>query len=911
MPSYLKGTWIFIAALALDQLTKLSARASLPAESLLSGLPYISLAAERHPGLLADLADLAGTPDSGHSFAILAGLVLLALLFAGGSRARRVEGAEGPWWWLAAAGIGGNLVDRLATGGVLDFFHLHAGRWTLSANLADLLFALAMLVILGEFLHGLRAPRTTRVELLRPPAGHADLGEMKRGIDNVRIDVCLSPAFLLAARRLTQGLLYQRMGKEHDGSKPEPPSKELYKAYRAAYGRQLTAVVRRVKHGADERLLVLLHFAVIKALREATSSEFERQLSRLRARATTGMDSTGPRRILLNRHITELAHNHATLSMEVRAQLFEHLRRVEEGAGARIRESLLGHAWVVEPVVLFNPLLQGDDPYSPATAMRYYTLLGKREADWEVLRRFEGFFDELVRRALPDDALHAPAPVAESSWLPGSFWEERALEYGLDATVDNPYCQVPENVLVLCDPNHFDQARTQARARGDRDEMRRLAAQRLLQQRALRSLLRFAGREGLLRWIAAAYEMVPVYRQYYTHLNPMLLMQYLAGTKGRRAAYRQIRKAVEQAGNGSMQPLAYLRRRIRNLPRGTLEHYVVRFTQDLLTFRRDLRAYLHSQGSMERICLVEDADSIRLSRINGHLHELLTGEEAGTQPTQAAAHVIVKADLRGSTTITRDMQQRGLNPATHFDRHFFAPIRKLMEVFGAEKIFVEGDAIIAMLVDDSREDEHLAVARACGLARRMIAVAQANNLELAKSGLPALQTGIGIAFEAEPPAYLFDGEQRITISPAIGRADRLSSSSWRLRAEGQADVARRVRVFALDKADPLYGEKGQEYLRYNVGGISLEAAGFEQLGKEVDLRRVEMALPDGGTTARFHIARVSDAQGSLHLLAVRESPVLRWGLDGPGEATAGCFYEVVADPGLMRHIQAALVDETG
>jgi hypothetical protein len=47
--------------------------------------------------------------------------------------------------------------------------------------------------------------------------------------------------------------------------------------------------------------------------------------------------------------------------------------------------------------------------------------------------------------------------------------------------------------------------------------------------------------------------------------------------------------------------------------------------------------------------------------------------------------------------------------------------------------------------------------------------------------LPELELGIGICYAPEAPKFLYDADDRIMISSAIGDADRLSSCSWKLR----------------------------------------------------------------------------------------------------------------------------------
>jgi class 3 adenylate cyclase len=143
----------------------------------------------------------------------------------------------------------------------------------------------------------------------------------------------------------------------------------------------------------------------------------------------------------------------------------------------------------------------------------------------------------------------------------------------------------------------------------------------------------------------------------------------------------------------------------------------------------------------------------------------------------------MKADIRGSVDITYTMIERGLNPASYFSLNFFDPISEILFDYGGAKEFIEGDAIIMSLFEHEDTPEGwYSVARACGLAVRLLQHVQQYNVTSQKHKLPVLELGIGICFHQSPPSFLFDGDSRIIISPAINLADRLSSCSRRSQA---------------------------------------------------------------------------------------------------------------------------------
>jgi len=910
MARFARGTTLFVVLLLVDQLAKLAAFSILGVGNPLASLPFISLVAEINRGTLFGLG--ASLDPHFRWVAVGIGLTLLALLWWGGRSARASEGAEGRGWWLAAAGVGVNLIDRVWHGGVVEIVHLHVVEWTLSLNIADLVLVVGLLLLLRDTVVRMSTPRYTQVRLNAPPEPLPDLSSMPRGIDNVRIDVRISPQFLSTLRRLTSSLLYQHIGHERYGAKPVPPSREEFKDFRAAYAALLGAMVRLAKQEQRPYPVVLMQLSVLKLVGEVVMREFDTQIGHLRGiLAGGGSDSKGGRKMLLHEHITTLAQRRKDIEQQARQQLISEVKQVETGPGVKLRESLLGQSWLIDQALLFNPLLTAAAPQDPQVVMRHYVLLGKRTADWDALHRFESYIERLFTRAVPERAQQEERrKESDGSWLAGSDWAARAERIGLGAEKieegdHNPLTDDPVNADILFNESFLDAWLDEVRREGVADTEQRLRAQHRLQRLALARVHRFVDREGLLRWIVAAYEIVPVYREHYPTLNPLLLVQYLATSgRERRGAARQLRKALRK--DGSLRPLQQLDSRLQRLNERLVLQHVSSFIRDFLAYRRDLRNYYQMQGLFEQIRLLEEADDIRLSRVNNCLHELLSGSEDEPKHERIRCHAVVKADLRGSTTITRQLLEQGLNPATHFDHNFFAPIRDVLHNFGAEKVFVEGDAIIAAVLEYADDvDTHLPAARASALAQRMIGIAEAHNRILETVGLPQLQVGIGVAFTNESPTYLFDGEQQIMISSAIGRADRLSSSSWRLRelAEGRQNDARRVRVYELASDHPLRGEKGENHLRYNVAGVELEGAGFEKLKTEIDLRRVEISQPGSSTSSVFHVGKAPDIHGAMQNLVLRESRVQLFGIDGEGDPTGELYYEVVTDPRVLGVVE--------
>ena len=199
----------------------------------------------------------------------------------------------------------------------------------------------------------------------------------------------------------------------------------------------------------------------------------------------------------------------------------------------------------------------------------------------------------------------------------------------------------------------------------------------------------------------------------------------------------------------SLKPIEELSRKIRRYSREEMQGFVLRFATDFLRLRRDLRDAEHLTTCMERIHLVTTEQARELSRLNNKLYECVLQEEAKTQEDQVVSHVIIKADVRGSTNMTQDLLSRGLSPASHFSLNLHEPVKKLLDRFGAKKVFIEGDAVIlAIFETESTRTYARSVAKACILSRQILAVCNSYNDRALQAIFPRWNLAWALRFKA-------------------------------------------------------------------------------------------------------------------------------------------------------------------
>jgi class 3 adenylate cyclase len=333
-----------------------------------------------------------------------------------------------------------------------------------------------------------------------------------------------------------------------------------------------------------------------------------------------------------------------------------------------------------------------------------------------------------------------------------------------------------------------------------------------------------------------------------------------------------------------------------------------RYFTDFVRYHRDLKRMEVVVAATETVNVLASDKFRELSAVNSTLYEFLLPEEQKPAEEKVIDHVILKADIRESTTLTRTLFERGLNPASYFSLNFYDPINKLLPRYGARKVFIEGDAIILAMFE--REgDPAVGVAQTCVLAKEIIEVVTTYNDRSLAAGLPSLELGIGISFQDSAPMYLMDGTRQIMISKAINESDRLSSCHKGMRAllENRELL---FNVFSFKTVeDAEIGANPDEFLiRYNIGGIHISGPAFEKLKTEISLRAFDIQVPMIWKTSQVRVftGMVPLGQGLFHRIIVREGRVAH--VDPRDFAlkkmTDQTYYEVCIHPRIYEAIES-------
>ncbi len=639
---------------------------------------------------------------------------------------------------------------------------------------------------------------------------------LQLGVDNLRHDVHLSPKFVEQARlqmaRLImrhgdmEGLLAAEnadrpAGNHFIGSTPlgkAQPAKAGASELKPLLAELHVSALNRAKASENLSVDVLARAAIIKFLRVELNSQFAQVLERGRMMLKSYEGVRQQKALEYRERVASFQVAKKIILRKTGQELFRILREIEKETLARMRRSLFGNHSEVEYKLFLNPLVFTEDGCDTYLNAEHYVMLGNFDRDPD---RFSN-----VRRVVRDFLLSLNlGPQAQ------------------DEAVIDGWLNVPENAHELVGGGQPDEATHEGRS----------------QKARLQAWVECLEREKLMDHVIASYEVVPLLAEYSPRINAQQLKNGLISREER----DRVEKLIQEHSKLSAQSLYAAMVRVAACRGSERAKMAARFLRDFLRYHRDLRRLEALNSTMDSGNLIGNWKIRELSAMNGTLYEFLLPEEQKPSEDKVLRHVILKADIRDSSRLTRSLLEQGMNPASYFSLNFYDPVNKLLAKYGARKVFVEGDAIIVALLEHEGEAP-LAVSRACVLAREIIDIVRGYNHLLERAGLPALELGTGISFQDSAPMYLMDGDQQIMISDALNESDRLSSCNKRVR-KAIAGVEGPFNVYAFQTVkDADAGESPEDFiLKYNLNGIRMSEAAFQRLQQEISLEPCQLDLP--------------------------------------------------------------------
>ncbi|MEX0618237.1 MAG: hypothetical protein WDZ76_13745 [Pseudohongiellaceae bacterium] len=730
-------------------------------------------------------------------------------------------------------------------------------------------------------MNGTSSTAQTPAELYGPLQLQLPIDTLSKGIDNYHIDVKLSKRFRAETNHVSSMLVSQLTAER---PKTWDNSGQLDKL-RETYLNVMIGLIHRVKTDLKPNEVIFLQFALTKYILKSTRKALDEEISKTKARLADLRSKASSAALEVERRLFELRRNYDALLYMVNRQIFSPLNRAEERQLNTTRGQYLAGEYRELSQACFNPLLYSSDLSAPTLLTNEYSLWSLNAdaaAFTEINKKIEALLSGSLRDypscALRQDTGNRRGDTEMHDEMGGFFachpFLGKAI-YSQD-TISEELCWLDSPDVINRLFNLTDNAAAVSQVRKTSGLAAWWAARRTFGRRKkiLRRVVKALRQDKLLNQLLSTYHLRGQVNQAHTeHMDFRKLCQYVS-------SQIDARKLQESLPSGSQLPAHQLKefQKLRDAVSRQMGNAgpeeAFRILMDLSRYRNHLKLYRIAHRIFNRISLLEKEEELTLSKEAGTLYYLPASNEIEETGERICHHTILKADVRGSTVITDELVSKSLNPASYFSLRFFDPINKVLDTYGARKVFIEGDAIILSFLEYEHSPEQwFSVSRACGLARELLGIVSVNNRYSVQKGLPTMELGVGICYSPDSPHYLYDEKKPVMISPAIGMADRLSSCSWNLRQIVSSSLFN-VEVLKIADGDHSDGEKGQHYIRYNVNGVLLDSAAFDKLQKEIALKRVRLKL--NGTDCIFYLGKYPDANGKNKDIAVREGTVGMW-----------------------------------
>ena len=521
------------------------------------------------------------------------------------------------------------------------------------------------------------------------------LSRLVLGVDGIHIDVHISPQVHDAVKRAVSDLMIKHSRSENifGGDKKNRDNEK------AALKRVCTDVllggINKAKSESEVQIDFLGQVALAKLFLEEIQDEYRKLAARFETFIRTyelSPDFDQHDWLKMKEKLTEIKNNRRRIVRLVGEELFQMLADVHIQNLKGIRESNFPAEYILPDNFFINPTLHSDDVTDDLLLVDAYVLFSQRAIEPNNFNSIKSIIDDLFGKT--DLGRENAADRGQEN----RGTEEEDIS-SADGHAMDPWLMEINNIDLMFNCFHTEAQYKKARERKEsKIILRELKSWMKIQEKLLNLFYRKFKKSRLIKLIVAAYEMRPVYRAYCPPLRPAQILEYLVRRGSRKSIVSELKR--RKLNFSTLSPLHETIRRIRSCSTRSKKEHLLKFLKDFLRYYRDSENGRLFKGSMEAINLVTDKKILLMSKKNCLLYEYPLSEERVDEEKPIISHVVLKADIRGSTDITHTMRARGLNPASYFSLNFFDPISEIICDYNASKVFIEGDAIILSIFEN-------------------------------------------------------------------------------------------------------------------------------------------------------------------------------------------------------------------
>lgn len=740
------------------------------------------------------------------------------------------------------------------------------------------------------------------------------IDQLVPGVDNIRYDVLISSVFINETRKLVYQLMSYHAGVEKKGVGSSSGGWSIeVENYKQIYKELMLDAINNAKLSKRISVVFLAQSAMLKILLDEISTQFDILINQFKKTVhqtnLSIFDYTNPEESIdYGGGLRKIHLDRDTIEQKVCKEICGFWAEIEQNDIKPMFEAIFGDGSKLFENLLNNPILHSQHYDNVFIMLDEYDLcLGRRANDPDKYEKLIFLVHQILSTIGLKDSVPSPAKLEQR--LSPLIEDKEDVLNNRQAYTERieRIIQNPENMDLL-----FNWQRTKANYKNSKkqkathDELIKLKKLIKNEKKLLHYLYKKFKRKGLIEIISASYEMQPEHLKYCPPFNPHQIVQYLVSSKSRKIIKKRLKRMNKDYGqNISLRPLNKKIKVLQNITASRHKAFLLRFIKAFSRYHRDVCNFRLIQECMEQVNIAVDDKIINLSRANNTLYQFLLPQERPPEKATITNHVVIKADVRGSTDITHRMIERGLNPASFFSLNFFDPISEILSEYDAIKNFIEGDAVILSIFEyENAPAGWFSVSKACCIALNILMIIKRYNEKSEKFQLPILELGIGISYSNSVPTFLFDRDNRIMISSAINQADRLSRCS-KSGLQFFADKNNLFNIYVFQAIDDeiINDSTDDVFMRYNINGIELNEKGFEKLSNEIDLKPLQGSFDDIiNVKSNFYTGKLPTKSGYYQRLLIRESqiPIIDPATFEIKSISSHKYYEVCTHPKLYE-----------